>query len=78
MTILTYSEQLAAVQAVIAEVETYGQSATGPEGGQLTRADLRTLYARENTLRPLVAREAAATSGRRGRRRISYVVPTNG
>ena len=39
MTILTYSEQLAAVQAVIAEVETYGQSATGPEGGQLTREE---------------------------------------
>jgi len=66
------------VQAIIEEVELYGQSNRGPDGNSLTRADLDALYRREERLRPLAAEEAKAASGRRGRNKAWYVVPTRG
>jgi hypothetical protein len=77
MAIRTYTQQLESVQGIIQEVELYGQSNGGPGGQQLSRADLRTLYEREERLRPLAAAESAAGS-KRGKRRIGYMVPTNG
>ena len=45
----TLAEQLASVQAAIAAIESGAQSTTN-DGRTLTRADLRTLYAREERL----------------------------
>lgn len=45
----TLAEQLANVQAAIEAIETGAQSAA-VDGQTLTRADLRTLYARESRL----------------------------
>lgn len=45
----TLAEQLASVQAAIAAIETGAQSAA-VDDQTLTRADLRTLYAREERL----------------------------
>ena len=45
----TLAEQLASVQAAIAAIESGAQSASS-EGESLTRADLRTLYEREQRL----------------------------
>jgi len=45
----TLAEQLASVQAAIAAIESGAQSATN-EGATVTKADLRTLYAREERL----------------------------
>ena len=45
----TLAEQLASVQAAIAAIESGAQSATS-EGESVARADLRTLYAREERL----------------------------
>jgi len=45
----TLAEQLASVQAAIAAIESGAQS-TASEGESLTRADLKTLYDREEKL----------------------------
>ena len=45
----TLAEQLANVQVAIEAIEDHGQSVSS-EGETLTRADLRTLYAREERL----------------------------
>ena len=45
----TLAEQLASVQAAIAAIESGAQAASS-EGESVTRADLRTLYAREENL----------------------------
>jgi len=45
----TLAEQLASVQAAIAAIESGAQSTTN-DGQTLARADLRTLYAREERL----------------------------
>ena len=47
--IATLAEQLASVQAAIAAIESGAQSTTC-DGQTVTRADLRTLYAREERL----------------------------
>lgn len=60
--------QLTNVRAAIAEIERDGQ-AVRLEGRQVNAADLATLYARERELLTRLALE------RRGRSRISYVVP---
>lgn len=52
----TYQEQLESVQAAIQELETRGQS-VDVNGRRLTRADLETLYKREQHLRTMVGRE---------------------
>lgn len=76
MAIETYTQQLERVQATIAAIEERGQAYeidTGVAGGRkLTRADLATLYAREERLRPLAASEA---DGRSGRRRVRTAAP---
>lgn len=58
----TTAEQLTSVQAAIAKVES-GAQAYAEDGRSLTRADLSTLYAREETLLGRQAREAT-TGGR--------------
>ena len=55
----TYTEQLDAVQAAIEKIEAGAQSYTGPTGRQLTRADLETLYKREERLMAKVKRESS-------------------
>ena len=60
MAVLTYAEQLEAVQAAITKIETTGQAYSRDSGGASvahTRADLKTLYQREQRLRVLVERE---------------------
>jgi len=52
----TYSQQLEEVQAAIAAIESGAQSYS-VANRSLTRADLRTLYEREQKLRALAARE---------------------
>lgn len=52
----TYAEQLASVQAAIATIESGAQEVQF-EGRRVVRADLATLYAREERLRGLAARE---------------------
>ena len=54
----TYAEQLDEVQAAITKIEGGAQSYTGPTGRQLTRADLATLYKREERLMLQVKRES--------------------
>lgn len=55
----TYSEQLDEVQAAITKIESGAQSYTGTSGRQLTRADLKTLYDREERLLQKVQRETS-------------------
>jgi len=55
--IATLAEQLASVQAAIAAIESGAQSAAS-EGESLTRADLNTLYTREERLLNKIARAA--------------------
>lgn len=57
----TLAQKLARVQAAIAAIEEHGQAVT-EEGQTLTRADLGTLYAREQNLERRIDRES---SGRR-------------
>ena len=57
----TLAEQLDAVQTAIEDVETSGQSIS-EDGQSYTRADLRTLYAREERLLRMIDR---ADNGRR-------------
>ena len=52
----TLAAQLASVQAVIAAIENGAQAASS-EGESLTRADLKTLYDREERLLNKIARE---------------------
>lgn len=65
----TYSEQLDEVQAAIETIESGAQSYTGPSGRQVTRADLKTLYDREERLMEKVRRES------RGGIRVRGVTP---
>lgn len=69
MAIKTYSQQLEEVQEAIAKVESKSQSHVVGER-TLTRADLETLYKREQWLRGKVAQES-----RGGRIRVRYGVP---
>lgn len=66
MAIKTYTEQLESVQAAIEAIEGGAQSyAIG--GRSMTRADLGTLYAREEALMPKALREASGRTGPRVR-----------
>lgn len=56
----TYAEQLDAVQLAIDAIEGGAQSYTGISGRALTRADLKTLYDREERLMLRVQRETSA------------------
>lgn len=69
MAIKTYAEQLEEVQATISRIEQTGQ-AYGINNRSLTRADLKTLYEREQWLRTRAAREANG-----GRINTQAVVP---
>ena len=62
MAVKTYLEQLESCQSAIAAIEAGAQSLT-ISGKQYTKADLATLYKREERLMPLAAKES---SGRRG------------
>lgn len=55
MIIATLAEQLASVQTAIAAIESGAQAASS-EGESLTRADLKTLYDREERLLNKIAR----------------------
>jgi len=46
----TLAEQLDSVQAAIVAIETYGQGLTAHDGRSHTRADLQTLYTREQQI----------------------------
>lgn len=65
----TYSQQLDDVQAAISAIEGGAQSYTGPSGRQVTKADLATLYKREERLQGMVAKES------RGGIRVRGVTP---
>ena len=67
--VATYAEQLESVQSAIAAIEARGQAYT-IDGRSLTRADLATLYEREQWLRGQAAREA-----RGGGMRVRLGVP---
>lgn len=74
MAVKTYTEQLESVQAAIAAIEEGAQSYTiqTPGGSRtVTRADLKTLYDREERLMPKAQREAAGRGVR-----VRYGVPT--
>jgi len=60
----TLAEKLDRVQTAIAAIETYGQSSGFDGKGTLTRADLTTLYAREEQLERKIARAARAGGDR--------------
>lgn len=72
MTVESYTTQLERVQTAIAAVEERGSSVSA-EGITLTRADLKTLYAREERLRVLAGREA-----RGGGIQVRGVTPSDG
>ena len=63
-----YANQLASVRAAIVEIESGAQSAELPDGQKVEKADLKTLYVREDRLVGLAAREARGASGGRVRR----------
>jgi hypothetical protein len=63
----TYTEQLESVQAAISAIEGGMQSWQMPDGQMATRANLETLYKREERLIPMVARETAGRTGGRVR-----------
>lgn len=69
MATTTYQAQLESVQAIIAQIESSGQSYT-IDNRSLTRADLSSLYTREKYLRGMAAREA-----RGGGARVRYGTP---
>lgn len=54
----TFADQLDEVQAAITKIEGGAQGYTGPTGRQVTRADLATLYKREERLMMLVNRQS--------------------
>jgi hypothetical protein len=53
----TLAEQLASVQAAIAEIEGGAQSTSSRDGRRRDRADLATLYAREKDLMRRIGRQ---------------------
>ncbi|MDB4906372.1 MAG: hypothetical protein JWO05_1156 [Gemmatimonadetes bacterium] len=57
MAIKTYTEQLEAVQSLIAQIEATPNTQVAILGRTFTKHDLATLYAREERLRPLAATE---------------------
>ena len=59
---LTYTQQLANVEAAIARAET-AQEAESDSGRRIRRPDLEVLYRRHAYLVPLAAREAAGRTG---------------
>ena len=63
MAIKTYTEQLESVQAAIASIEGGAQSHS-INGRAMTKADIGTLYAREERLRPLADRERSSGRSR--------------
>ena len=67
----TYAEQLESVQAAIAKIESGAQAYSG-SGKSLSRADLGTLYQREQWLRGKVARESRGSGGIR----VRFTEPT--
>ena len=69
MTILTYTQQLEAVQAAIAAIEgaNGAQKYRMPDGQEVTKADLETLYKREERLMVKYQRQQAGRSGPRVR-----------
>lgn len=67
MAIKTYTEQLESVQAAIAAIEGGAQSHS-INGRAMSRADLGTLYAREERLVPLAIKEQSA--GQKSRVRL--------
>jgi len=69
MAIKTYTEQLESVQAAIAAIEG-GAQAYSIGGRSLTRADLVTLYAREDSLMAKAVREQSGRTGPRVRNSI--------
>ena len=54
----TLAQKLARVQTAIAQIEEHGQSIT-EEGQTLTRADLNTLYRREERLEQKIERQSS-------------------
>ena len=60
----TLAEQLTSVQTAISNIESNGQS-VGMSGRNLTKADLKTLYEREERLLARIARESAASRSMR-------------
>lgn len=74
MAVKTYTEQLESVQAAIEAIEGGAQSYTiqTPAGQRVvTRATLKTLYDREEILRPKAARESKGSGAR-----VRYGVPS--
>ena len=72
MAIKTYTEQLESVQAAIAAIEDGAQEytiSTGAGSRTVKRADLSTLYDREQRLHPLAARKTST------RKSVRYGVP---
>ncbi len=67
----SYAQQLEEVQAAIEAIESGAQSLTVEGIRSLTRADLATLYKREERLQGLALREA-----RGGGIRVRYGVPS--
>jgi hypothetical protein len=68
---LTTAQQLDQVQTAISQIELYGQSYTFKER-TMTRADLQTLYKREERLKTLYVRE---NRGGTGGPTVTYGVP---
>lgn len=74
MAVKTFNEQLESVQAAIEAIEGGSQSYTiqTPGGSRtVSRADLKTLYEREERLMPKAQRESAGRGVR-----VRYGVPT--
>ena len=71
MAIKTYVEQLESVQTAIAAIEGGMQSFSMPDGQSFSRADLGTLYEREERLMVKAKREMAGRTGPR----VRYVEP---
>lgn len=69
MATTTYQAQLESVQTLIAQIEASPNASYSLLGRTFTKHDLTTLYAREERLRILAAREA------RGGRRMQRVIP---
>jgi hypothetical protein len=66
LAIKTYTEQLESVQAAIAKIELGSQSFSHKDRSQ-SKADLATLYIREERLIPLAKKEASGRTGARVR-----------
>ena len=66
MAIKTYTEQLESVQAAIEKIESGAQSYSQKDRSQ-SKADLATLYEREERLIPLANKESSGRTGARVR-----------